>query len=251
MWKKTNDTAKLDKTRFYWATYKAVYSLGSVCSHVGALLFKLQACSQLGLNKTAPTSLLCAWNRSRKNVEAAPLKNIDFSRPKKRGLPKEFPSSKQTEAPFSSSDPSTSGITSTEDKLKELRKIAPSAAIFTSLAKDYDDDSTDGSGTDTAEEDDDDCIPEPITSLFMPQSINFKKDEVEQQGIMTFQSFERSYSQSHYDKVEFIKYIHNKTSVLKSFLKLLYLLNRIISQTKQNELNQKSKFIKETKLKSK
>eukprot|EP00795_Rhopilema_esculentum_P010137 gene10137-18802_t len=39
--------------------------LGSVCSHVAALLFKLQACTLSELNKVASTSKLCSWKKSR------------------------------------------------------------------------------------------------------------------------------------------------------------------------------------------
>ena len=46
-----------------------------------ALLFKLEACVRIQQNKTAVTSQLCAWNRSRKRAEPAMLQNIDFKRP--------------------------------------------------------------------------------------------------------------------------------------------------------------------------
>ena len=48
---------------------------------VAALLFKLEACVRIQQNKTAATSQLCAWNRSRKRAEPAMLQNIDFKRP--------------------------------------------------------------------------------------------------------------------------------------------------------------------------
>ena len=48
---------------------------------VAALLFKLEACVRIQQNKTAVTSQLCAWNRSRKRAEPAMLQNIDFKRP--------------------------------------------------------------------------------------------------------------------------------------------------------------------------
>ena len=41
-----------------------IIRLGSACSHVAAVLFKLQACVQLGRNKKASTSKLCQWNVS-------------------------------------------------------------------------------------------------------------------------------------------------------------------------------------------
>ena len=35
--------------------------LGEVCSHVGAVLFKLEACTSLGYNTVFCTSKPCAW----------------------------------------------------------------------------------------------------------------------------------------------------------------------------------------------
>lgn len=58
--------------------------VGSACSHLASLLFKLQACVQLELSKeVACTSQLCTWNRSRTKAEPAPLKSINFNRPRK------------------------------------------------------------------------------------------------------------------------------------------------------------------------
>ena len=174
--------------------------MGSVCSHAAALLFKLQAAAQIGLNKTSPTSMLCSWNRSRKHAEPSLLKKIDFRRPKKGSLPKEIPSCSQEEPPFSGDDPTTTGNTSHQEKLQELKLIAPNAAIFSSIAETYED--TDNSGTDTADEDDGNSIPEPLTSLFMPQSVNYSEDDVKKCGKTMFESYERSYSQSNYDQVQ-------------------------------------------------
>ena len=61
--------------------------LGSSCSHVAALLFKLENAVHLKLkDSTAPTSVLCSWKSCKKAVEPAPLKAVNFSRVKKRGL---------------------------------------------------------------------------------------------------------------------------------------------------------------------
>ena len=81
------------------------YRLGSACSHVAALLFKLQMCSQMDMNKIASTSKLCAWNRSRKHVESAPLKIIDFRRPKKGSLPREITPEQPSVISISGADP--------------------------------------------------------------------------------------------------------------------------------------------------
>ena len=46
-------------------------SLGEVCSHVAALLFKVQVAGTLGLTKGSSTSEACKWNKTfRENVSA-------------------------------------------------------------------------------------------------------------------------------------------------------------------------------------
>ena len=60
--------------------------LGSACSHIAALLFKLEAAVHHRLNREdASTSQLCSWNASKRSVNASPLKAMNFSKSKKRG----------------------------------------------------------------------------------------------------------------------------------------------------------------------
>ena len=62
--------------------------LGGACSHVAALLFKLEAASDLKRkNDDSPTSSLCAWKKSRKSVKPSPLHSINFGRVKRGQLP--------------------------------------------------------------------------------------------------------------------------------------------------------------------
>ncbi|XP_057289881.1 uncharacterized protein LOC130612565 [Hydractinia symbiolongicarpus] len=109
--------------------------LGSACSHVGALLFKLQASALLGINKIACTSKLCAWKRSRRFAEPALMTEIDFSRPKqKQTVPKEKKVvSDRKKKPFSFRDPTHLNNEFHKQKLKELYTVNPDAAILTSL----------------------------------------------------------------------------------------------------------------------
>ena len=61
--------------------------LGSACSHIAALLFKLETAVHLKLKEfTAPTSMLCSWKSCKKAVHPALLKSINFSRSKTREL---------------------------------------------------------------------------------------------------------------------------------------------------------------------
>ena len=41
-----------------------VFSLGEVCSHVAAVLFKVEACFRLGINTRTSTSHPCVWNQA-------------------------------------------------------------------------------------------------------------------------------------------------------------------------------------------
>lgn len=46
-----------------------IHSLGEVCSHVAALLFKVELAVKLGLNKISCTDEACRWNQTfRKQV---------------------------------------------------------------------------------------------------------------------------------------------------------------------------------------
>ena len=66
---------------------KIVYSrLGSACSHLAALLFKLEACSMMNLKKVACTSKLFARKKSRIQANPAPLSVINFRRPRTNAL---------------------------------------------------------------------------------------------------------------------------------------------------------------------
>lgn len=40
------------------------FRLGEVCSHVAAILFKIEASVRLGYNKVACTSMPCLWNQN-------------------------------------------------------------------------------------------------------------------------------------------------------------------------------------------
>ena len=54
---------------------------------MSALLFKLEAYTELQLNEVADTSKLCQWNRWRKSAEPGILKSINFKQPKIEDLP--------------------------------------------------------------------------------------------------------------------------------------------------------------------
>lgn len=111
----------------------------------------------------------------------------------------EIPSHYQKEAPYSSKDPKIHGDSVTIERLQQLKKIAPKAAVFFSIAES--DEDTDSSGTDTGDEDEQNSIPEPLTSLFQPSAINDTKEELEHHTKKLYYFHERSYCQSQYDNL--------------------------------------------------
>ncbi|XP_021362623.1 uncharacterized protein LOC110456300 [Mizuhopecten yessoensis] len=53
--------------------------LGETCSHIGALLFKMEAAVRLGYTRSACTDVSCVWNQCfTKNVQPAPIADIKF-----------------------------------------------------------------------------------------------------------------------------------------------------------------------------
>ena len=64
--------------------------LVSACSHVAALLFKIEsACHSKLTEGILPTSVLCEWKKSKKSIQPGPIKLINFSCPRKHQLPQE------------------------------------------------------------------------------------------------------------------------------------------------------------------
>lgn len=62
--------------------------LGETCSHVGAVLFKLEASVHLGYNKVTFTGLACEWNKvCTKKVEPDLIKDINFYSDSARAKP--------------------------------------------------------------------------------------------------------------------------------------------------------------------
>lgn len=177
--------------------------LGSVCSHAAALLFKLQACSQLELNKEACTSKLCAWKKSRKNAAPAPLVKINFKRPKKDDLLPQIDDTTGEFRPFSAIDPTRSCTSFFKEKLQELKTIAPKAAVFTSTTLlDEECSDRDTSATDTADEDERTIIPEPLSSLFEYRAINFNDEELNNHCEKVYNEYNKNYTKNDFYNLE-------------------------------------------------
>ena len=167
--------------------------------HVAALLFKLEACATIQQNKTAVTSLLCAWNRSRKKAEI-----VNFKRRKKEQIvPAEVNNKVYPETHFSLSASSFSKSAVLQTKVQELKDIAPNAAIFSSfpIQKGICDFSIDsGDETLTADECDNNLLPEPLTSLFDYEAVNLEKALLKEHFLKLSTQFKQTYNQQCFNR---------------------------------------------------
>ena len=172
--------------------------LDSACSHLAALLFKLQACSMMDLNKVACTSKLCAWKKSRTQANPAPFLAINFRRPKNNDLVASASNDEVNIKSHCSRDPKRLPEL-VRNKFIQLKEIAPKAAVLSSVSI-FADTQLD-SGTDTADEDETTCIPEPLGSLFESRTINFNARDLESYLKKVFLQYEKSYIQKHFDNL--------------------------------------------------
>ena len=172
---------------------------------------------QLGLNKLACTSTLCSWKKARRKATPAPLKKIDFSRPKiGQRLPRVHDNQGiQGEKPFSFEDPMGGADEFKKRKLTELRKLTGrNVAIFSSL----DIEDSPNSDTDTADEDDENEVfnlPEPMTALFCPSSINYDDSVVNEQGRNLYAAYKTTQSQKMYSCLAKVTSTQAKSKVWK------------------------------------
>ena len=99
--------------------------MGEACSHIAAILFKIEAAVRLGLNDPACTSKTCVWNQHyRKKVEVTTAEAIDFSHPKHKSTP--CKQRKRREPP---EIPELAEVEQ-EQALQKLKKICPDAAAL-------------------------------------------------------------------------------------------------------------------------
>ena len=53
--------------------------LGETCSHVGAMLYKIEAAIRVGLTGSTPTGLPCKWNEnSVRSITGSPIADINL-----------------------------------------------------------------------------------------------------------------------------------------------------------------------------
>ena len=110
--------------------------MGSACSHIVALLFKLEAAVHLKLkDSTAPASVLCSWKSCKKEVEPAPLKAVEC-----RGLPGENTKNVPHKIThYITKNPSAAKFPLKSELVQSLYKINPQAVFFKGIdLHDYD-----------------------------------------------------------------------------------------------------------------
>ncbi|KAH3822281.1 uncharacterized protein LOC127881093 [Dreissena polymorpha] len=116
----------LDKqsSAVFCAHCTCVAGLGEVCSHVAALLFKMDTAVRLGLTSKSSTSDACKWNRAFRRelqpmtaTELQPLMNGSRSKP----VPSVIPSGRDQLPDIST--------------LQSLQKVCPEAVFFTTIPK--------------------------------------------------------------------------------------------------------------------
>ena len=115
-----------------------VAGLGSTCSHVAALLYKLAEGVERGLNEPlACTSKLCEWNKSRKVVVARPVQDICFKRKKKKSLPvvQSIPIPEIIPS-FSCQNPLSGRNPISRSELRDLKEKVPDAVVLSMLDED-------------------------------------------------------------------------------------------------------------------
>uniref|UniRef100_A0A1X7VAJ5 SWIM-type domain-containing protein n=1 Tax=Amphimedon queenslandica TaxID=400682 RepID=A0A1X7VAJ5_AMPQE len=99
---------------------------GEVCSHVAAILFKVEACIRLGIAAKTCTSLPCVWNQSFSTLTLpSPVFQINFEKPRKR-----FRKEGETVSQPQRNTLANPRISETV-LLQELHKVCPTAAVFT------------------------------------------------------------------------------------------------------------------------
>ncbi|XP_021342823.1 uncharacterized protein LOC110443137 [Mizuhopecten yessoensis] len=106
----------------YCAHCTCMAGLGEVCSHVGALLFKVEMAVKMGLTQTSSTSKVCQWNNTFRR-EVTPTTVTDIFQSIKGKRTKEVQS---VQASGSATLPS-------KQLLDQLFAIVPEASFFTSI----------------------------------------------------------------------------------------------------------------------
>eukprot|EP00794_Sanderia_malayensis_P002713 gene2713-3138_t len=142
----------------YCAHCACMAGLGETCSHIAAVLLKLEMAMKMGLTSTSSTSEACKWNATFKD-ELEPLTIAE--------QPSLFQGNHKTIR--ESHNPTGFDPLPSIDELKALEAICPDACFFGSIPK------LDSEETDSASEDEcDGVFPELLHSLFEERFSNLE-----------------------------------------------------------------------------
>ncbi|XP_038066943.1 uncharacterized protein LOC119736969 [Patiria miniata] len=132
--------------------------LGEACSHIAAVMFKLEAANRLGYTSQACTEKACSWNKDCMNgrdLDPCTLKDLSFTKPKHQSS-----QGRQENRSVRPLNP-TSTATLGDLDLDALKRVSPEACIFSLLPKQDED-------TDTASENENNVKLELQTELPTP-----------------------------------------------------------------------------------
>ena len=142
--------------------------------------------------KKACTSKLCQWNVSRRKADPVPLQQMSFKRPRKGHLPEVLDPFEDPEL-FSFKNPLLNNVSEKRKrKIAQLRSISPKAVVFTSISK-FVPEKIDNSDTDTADKDETNSLPEPLTRLYDPLAINGSEEDIKTTGKKIYERYIRSH----------------------------------------------------------
>ena len=110
-----------------------------------------------------------------------PLQQMSFKRPRKGDLPDVLDLFEDPET-FSFKDPLRNNVSEKRKrKIAKLPSIVPKTAVLTSISK-FVPEKIDNSHTNTADEDETNSLPEPLTSLYDPHAINWSEEDIKTMG---------------------------------------------------------------------
>ena len=193
------------------------------------------AAVQLELNKVLCTEKLCSWKKYRKRAHPAPLKYINFKRPRQtKNFPQVDEPFKGTLQGFSNPDPVKFCTEEFRGTLENLKAIAPDAAVFTSISMWSDDDCEEKSDTDSADETRENSLPEPLTSLFDPSIINECPSNVLQTGLDRYNIYTSGNFQKQYENLTNVTKIqrNNETWYLHRAGRITASISKVASNVK-------------------
>ena len=163
--------------------------------------------------------MLCQWKKSRKRCYPAPLKTISFKRPKKDNpVP-------AIDAPFEgqlkgyySPDPVKCCTEEQMKMLKELREISPKAALLTCVSLDMSDsDMSENESTDTAQESEENTIPELLTSFFDSYSVNYTQEKLKETCDKIYKNYLQVTTEKQYKNLTSITQTQSSNDIWKMY----------------------------------